>query len=244
VVERVSIEKSPVFKAKVLDAESLLKARLAKLLEGTGVGAVQAAHMLTGDITQRESVLESSSIGTFRKQQIADLMNKWDGVQEERDRLTTRGKESREAYLREQQEAEQSRRAEFMRQSSKIFDDQAALCCPKLEPYCTIDGNQDWNNHSQQLRSAARQIYEGNVTRETLAQVALLAPAAIVFQKLLQLAQAKIVNLQTQVNRLQGVSPTVRDTGGDLSSSVPPKTPDGDFVRTLVDRFRKDTGLQ
>jgi hypothetical protein len=244
VVERVSIEKSPVFKAKVLDAEALLKARLAKLLEGTGVGAVQAAHMLTGDITQRESVLESSSIGTFRKQQIADLMNKWDGVQEERDRLTTRGKESREAYLREQQEAEQSRRAEFMRQSSKIFDDQAALCCPKLEPYCTIDGNQDWNNHSQQLRIAARQIYEGNVTRETLAQVALLAPAAIVFQKLLQLAQAKIVNLQTQVNRLQGVSPTVRDTGGDLSSSVPPKTLDGDFVRTLVDRFRKDTGLQ
>jgi hypothetical protein len=246
IVERVSIEKSLIFKAKVLDQESILKARLAKLLEGTGVGAVQAAHMLTGDMTQRESVLESSAITTFRKQQIADLMNKWDGVQEERDRLTSRGKESREAYLREQQEAEQARRAEFMRASAKIFEDQAALCCPKLEPYCTMEGNQDWNTHTQQLRLAARQIYDGNVTRETLAQVALLAPAAIVFQKLLQLAQQKIVNLQTQVNRLQGVSPGVRDTGGDLASpsSAPSKTPDGDFVRGLVERFRKDTGLQ
>jgi hypothetical protein len=122
-----------------------------------------------------------------------------------------------------------------------------ALCAPKLEPYCEMPGNADWNTHSQQLRAAARQIYDGNVSRETLAQVAILAPAAVTFQKLLQLAQAKIVELQSQVARLQGVSPTVRDTGGDSSApgtSPSLSSPSGDFVKDLVAKFQKSTGLQ
>jgi hypothetical protein len=89
VVERVQIERSPLFKAKILDNESLLKARLAKMLEGTGVTAAQAASLLGGSMTQREQLLESSTLGTFRKQQLAEIMGKWDQVQEERERMNS-----------------------------------------------------------------------------------------------------------------------------------------------------------
>jgi hypothetical protein len=44
VVERVQVERSPLFKAKIIDPESLLKARLAKLLEGRGLMLGKRRH--------------------------------------------------------------------------------------------------------------------------------------------------------------------------------------------------------
>jgi hypothetical protein len=210
IVERVALERSPLFKSKVIDQEELIRARLAKVIPGTGITEQEAASLLRGDLTTREGILESRQMSAMRRTQIVDLLSKWDEVAEERDRMLARGKESLSAFIREQQAAEESRRAQFMRESEKVFDDQEALCTPKLEPYQRIDGNEDWNRNTVVLRQAARRIYSGAVDRQTLAQVALLAPAAVVYQKLFQGAQARIQELEAQVNKMRGVVPTVR----------------------------------
>jgi uncharacterized protein YukE len=247
IVERVAVERSPVFKSKILDQEGLLKARLGKLLEGTGVSQQDATVMLGGNLNAREQLLEARQISSFRKQQIADLLGKWDLLQEDRERMTSRGQETLKDFIKEQEAEQASRRAEWARQADKIFTDQMALCCPKLEPYVETPGNDGWNQQTRSLRVAARMIYDGNVSREQLAQIAFLAPAAVVFQKLLHIATGRISELQTQVDKFRGVSPQVRDTGGDIASpSTVARTssPNGDFVKDLVAKFQQATGAQ
>jgi hypothetical protein len=247
IVERVALERSPLFKSKVIDQEELIRARLAKVIPGTDITEQEAASLLRGDLTTREGILENRPMSAMRRTQIVDLLSKWDEVAEERDRMLARGKESLSAFIREQQAAEESRRAQFMRESEKVFDDQEALCTPKLEPYQRIDGNEDWNRNTVVLRQAARRIYSGAVDRQTLAQVALLAPAAVVYQKLFQGAQARIQELEAQVNKMRGVVPTVRDRGADAPTPGSPSgglsSPNGDFVKDLVSKFQKQTGL-
>jgi type II secretory pathway component PulM len=135
-----------------------------------------------------------------------------------------------------------------MAESVKIYEEQVTLCTPKLEPYQTIEGNADWNQNVANLKMASRRIYDGSVDRATLAQVAILAPAAIVYQKLLQGAQKRITQLEAQVQGMRGVTPTVRDRGADAptpgSPGVPLSSPNGDFVKDLVGKFSKLTGLQ
>jgi hypothetical protein len=248
IVERVALERSPLFKSKVIDQEELIRARLAKIIPGTGITDQEAASLLRGDLTTREGILENRPMTAMRRTQIVDLLGKWDEVAEERDRMLARGKESLTEFVKEQQAAEQSKRAQWMRESEKIFDDQEALCTPKLEPYQRIDGNEDWNKNTVNLRQMARRIYSGSVDRQTLAQVALLAPAAVVYQKLFQSAQSRIQELEAQVAKMRGVTPSVRDRGADAPTPGSPpsgglSSPNGDFVKDLVSKFQKQTGL-
>jgi hypothetical protein len=248
IVERVALERSPLFKTKVIDQEELIRARLAKILPGTDISEQEVAGLLRGDLTTREAILENRQMSTMRRTQIVDLLSKWDEVAEDRDRLLARGKESLTEFLKEQQSAEESKRAQWMRESEKIFDDQEALCTPKLEPYQRIEGNEDWNRNTAALRQAAHRIYSGSVDRQTLAQVAILAPAAMVYQKLFQGAQRRIQELEAQVAKMRGVMPTVRDRGPDVPTPHSPSggglsSPNGDFVKDLVSKFQKETGL-
>jgi hypothetical protein len=245
IVERVAVERSPLFKSKVLDQEELLKVRLGKILDGTGVTPAEGEHILRGNLNVRESLLESRQMSAFRRQQIADILSRWDQVAEERERMTTRGRETLAEYLKEQQAAAESQRAQFLRESMKVFEDQLALATPKLEVYNHIDGNEAWNKSADTLKTVARQLYNGNVSREMVAQAAILAPAAIAYQNLLRSAYGQIKELQDQVAKLRGVQPEVRDTGGDIAQ--PGKilsSPNGDFVKNLVNRFQQETGLQ
>jgi hypothetical protein len=244
-VERVAIERSPLFKTKITDQENLLKARLAKVLDGTGITPQEAAGLLSGDLNTRERIVEPRNMSGFRKQQISDLLARWDTVNEEKERMLSRGRETLQEYLKEQQTAQEANKAQFMRESAKTFEDQLSLIGPKLEVYNQMEGNEPWNNNVNSLKAAARRIFDGQVDRSVLAQAAILAPAAVAFQQLLRIAHKRILDLEGQNNKLRGVSPEIRDTGADvaqpgriLSSS------NGDFVKDLVSRFQKDTGLQ
>jgi hypothetical protein len=247
IVERVAIERSPLFKTKVTDQEDLVRARLGKVTEGTGLTEQDLNTLLTGNLSARENVLETKPITSFRKTQIIDLLSKWDDVAEERGRMLAHGKESLAEFVKQQQDAETARRAQFMAESVKIFEEQQVLCLPKLEVYQTIEGNNEWNQNVANLKAASRRIYDGSVDRATLAQVAILAPAAVVYQKLFQGAQKRIGELEAQVKGLRGVAPSVRDRGGDIptpASPPPLSSPNGDFVKDLVGKFQKLTGMQ
>jgi hypothetical protein len=217
IVERVAVERSPLFKSKVIDQEELLKARLGKVLDGTGITPPEADAILRGNLNTRENILENRQMSAFRRQQIADLLSRWDQVAEERDRMTTRGRETLAEYLNEQQAAQESARAKFLRESAQVFEDQLALAVPKLEVYNRIEGNDAWNKSADALKTVARRLYDGNVSREMVAQAAILAPAAIAYQQLLRTAYGQIEELKGQVAKLRGVQPEVRDTGGDIA---------------------------
>jgi len=245
IVERIAIERSPLFKLKVLDQEDLLRARLGKTVEGTGLTSPEADAVLRGDLNTRERILDSRQMSPFRRQQIVDILSQWDRVSEERERLTARGKETLTEFLREQQVAQEAQRAQYLRESEKLFDDQMVLASQKIEVYHPIEGNDEWNKSVNDLKTTARKLYSGQVPRELLAQAAILAPAAVALQNLLRSAYTEINSLKTQLNRYQGVQPQVRDSGGDVTQpSKALSSPNGDFVASLVDRFRKETGLQ
>jgi hypothetical protein len=244
IVERVAIERSPLFKSKVIDQEELLKARLGKVLDGTGITPVEAEAVLRGNLNVRENILENRQMSAFRRQQVADLLSRWDQVAEERERMTTRGRETLTEYLKEQQAAQESARAKFLRESAQVFEDQLSLAIPKLEVYNRIEGNDAWNKSADALKTVARRLYDGNVPREMVAQAAILAPAAVAYQQLLRAAYGQIEELKGQVAKLRGVQPEVRDTGGDISQPGQIlSSPNGDFVKNLVQRFQKETGL-
>jgi len=244
-LQRVAVERSLLFKSKVLDQENLLKARLGQLIEGTGITRPEAEAILYGDFSTRERVVESRNLSTFRRQQIAETMARWDNVQEERAKMLERGRETLQQYVREQQQSQESARAQFLRESEQVFNDQMALITPKLEVYNHIEGNDKWNQAADAMKTVARNIYSGSVPRETVAQAAILAPAAVAYQNLLKAAYHQIEELQRQVNGLRGVQPEIRDTGGDVTQpGAALSSANGDFVKNLVDRFRRDTGLQ
>jgi hypothetical protein len=243
-VERIAIERSQIFKDKILEPEEAVKNRLAKVAEGTTLSSSDLAALLSGDLARREEVIEGHSISAYRKAQIIEALSSWDKTEAERERMLARGKQSFEEYTRDLQTQAESQRAQIVRESAKIFDDQLVTICPKLEPYNTIPGNDEWNRNVEVLKQNARKIYMGEVDRATLAQVALLAPAAYVYQKLFQASQKQIQELKAQVDTMRGVSPSVRDRGADQPTSVPPlSSSNGDFVKGLVDRFRKETGF-
>ena len=248
IVERVALERSPLFKTKVTDQEDLVRARLGKVAEGTGLTEQDLATLLNGDLNARENVLETKPITAYRKTQIIDLLSKWDDVEEQRSAMVSRGRDSLTEFVKQQQDAETARRAAFMAESVKIYEEQVALCTPKLEPYQTIEGNNEWNQNVANLKAASRRIFDGSVDRQTLAQVAILAPAAVVYQTLLQGAQKRIAQLEAQVNGYRGVTPTVRDRGADAPTPGSPSpslsSPNGDFVKDIVGKFQKLTGMQ
>jgi hypothetical protein len=245
IIERVAIERSPLFKSKVLDQESLLKARLGQLLDGTGIHPSVAEQILQGDLGTRERAIESQAISAFRRQQIADTLSRWDNVQEDRAKMLDRGKETLQAYVREQQQTQESARAQWLKDAERIFEEQMTLAVPKLEVYNHIEGNDKWNQCCDSLKTVAKRIYSGNVPREMIAQAAILAPAAVAYQNLLRAAYGQIEELRGTVAKLRGVQPEVRDTGGDITQPGQAlSSPNGDFVKNLVERFRKDTGLQ
>lgn len=248
IVERVALERSPLFKTKVTDQEDLVRARLGKVAEGTGLTEQDLATLLNGDLNARENVLEAKPITAYRKTQIIDLLSKWDDVEEQRSTMVAKGRESLTEFVKQQQDAETARRAAFMAESVKVYEEQVALCTPKLEPYQTIEGNNEWNQNVANLKAASRRIFDGSVDRQTLAQVAILAPAAVVYQKLLQGAQKRIAQLEAQVNGYRGVTPTVRDRGADAPTPGSPapslSSPNGDFVKDIVGKFQKITGMQ
>ena len=201
--------------------------------------------MLHGDLNTRERILEGRQMSAFRRQQIADLLSKWDNVAEERDRLTSRGRESLQQYLQEQQRQQETARAQFMREAEQVFENQFSLAKPKLEVYNHIEGNDAWNKNADALKTVAMRLYSGNVSREMVAQAAILAPAAVAYQNLLKAAYGQIQELKGQLDKVRGVQPEVRDTGGDVSQPGQIlSSPNGDFVKNLVSRFQKETGLQ
>ena len=245
ILERVAIERSPLFKTKVLDQESLIGARLQQLVDGTGITPQEAHYLLHGDLRTREGIVESRQVSSFRKQQIVDALARWDNVQEERSKMLERGKETLQAYVQEQQQAQETQRAQFLREAEKIFDDQFSLCKSKLEVYNHIEGNEEWNKSCDALKNVARNLYSGQVPREMVAQAAILAPAAVAYQNLLRKAYLENQELKNQISRLRGVQPEIRDTGGDVMQPAQAlSSPNGDFVKNLVERFRRDTGLQ
>src|SRR5882762_3166600 len=82
IVERVALERSPLFKSKVIDQEEVIRARLAKIIPGTGITDQEAASLLRGDLTTREGILENRPMTAMRRTQIVDLLGKWDEVAE------------------------------------------------------------------------------------------------------------------------------------------------------------------
>lgn len=245
VVERIAIERSPLFKSKVTDQEDLLRARLGKIVDGTGITAAEADTMLRGDLNTRERLLEARQMSAFRRQQVSDILSQWDRVEEERERMTTRGKETLTEFLREQQVAQEAARAKYIRESGQIFDDQMTLVAKKILVYNPIEGNEGWNKSLNDLKTTARRLYDGNVSREIVAQAAILAPAAVMLQNLLSEAHKQIDELKTQVEKYKGTQPAVRDTGGDVMQPAKAlSSSNGDFVKDLVARFQKETGLQ
>jgi len=76
----------------------------------------------------------------------------------------------------------------------------------------------------------------------------LTGPVASSFgQATIQGAQARIQELEAQVAKMRGVTPTVRDRGADVPAPGSPPSgglsSNGDFVKSLVSKFQKETGL-
>jgi hypothetical protein len=252
-LERFDIERSPLYKEKVVDRQEALKTRIGKIAEGTPLNAGAIDSLLNGELSTRERVLDSQQLSSYRKGQIIELLDQWDGVQEDKAKLLADGKASFEAYQAEQRARADSERAEYVRQNQRLFDDQMTLFGRQLEvyqpmPYDPTAQNADfikkWNEGVEVMRADARTIHSGAVDPQRLAQVAILAPAALRYREMFTWAMQQNKQLQEQIERLRGVQPTVRDSGVDVGSSRGGQlsSRNGDFVRSLVDRFNKEAG--
>jgi hypothetical protein len=243
IIEQTAIERSSMFKEKVLDQEEAVRTRLAKEVEGTSVTPNDVARLINGDTAAREEILEGHNLSAYRKAKVIDWLGNWDKIQEDKNALLANGRQSREEYLRRQKADEDARKAQFIRESTQSFEDEMTTFAPTLEPYQRIEGNQGWNQTVDLIKTYARKIFNGNVDRQALAQVAILAPAAAVYQKVIvpQLA-TRIRELEAQVDRMRGVSPGVADRGADRGEPSSLSSPSGDFVKNLVERFRKESG--
>jgi hypothetical protein len=243
IIEQTAIERSPVFKEKVLDQEEVVRTRLSKEVEGTSVTPNDVARLINGDTAAREEILEGHNLSAYRKAKVIDWLNAWDKVQDNKNSMLANGRQSREAYLRRQQEEADARKAQFMRESTQFFEDEMTTFAPTLEPYQRVEGDQSWNQAVDLIKTYARKIFNGNIEKKALAQAAIMAPAAAVYHKIIvPNLIARVRELEGQVNRMRGVSPTVADRGGDQTEPSSLSSPSGDFVKNLVERFRKESG--
>jgi hypothetical protein len=243
VLEQTAIERSPMFKEKILDQQESIKGRLGKIAEGTSLSANDVNRLINGDLAAREEMLAAHPLSPMRQQQVVDLLERWDQVEEQRTSMLANGRQSYQEHVRKTQLEEEARKAQFVRESTAMFEDALTVLAPKMEPYQPIDGNQQWNDSIPVLKQHARKIFNGEVDKKVLAEVAILAPAAVVYQRvILPAAFARIQELTQQIERMRGVNPSITDRGGDSAMPTTVKTGSGDFVKDLVDRFRKEAG--
>jgi uncharacterized coiled-coil protein SlyX len=239
-LERFDVERSPIFKEKVLEPEETVRSRLAK----NDLQPTEIAALLSGNITQREQILENPRISAYRKGQIIQLLDKWDEVQETKGQMIANGRKSLEDYGRQQAEAEQAKKAQFLREAQEVFQNQEIELMNKLEPFAELPGdpnNKEWNQAVATRKQLAKAIYSGALDRQGLAQAAMWAAAGPTYRQLLQMALGRIQELSTTIDKMRGVQPGVRDSGGDTQILQPPRPArDGDFVKDLVDRFNKE----
>lgn len=236
-LERFDVEHSPLFKEKVLEPEESVRNRLAK----QDLQPNEIAALLSGNITHREQILENPRISSYRKGQIIQLLDKWDEVQDTRQQMVSNGKKSLEDYARQQAETESNRKAQFIREAQQVYEDESAQLMGKLEPFVEIPDNKEWNDAVAQRKTWAKALYSGAIDRQTLARAAMWAAAGPVYRELLGMALSRVQELNTAVEKMRGVQPTVRDSGGD-TQIIQPTRPisDGDFVKNLVERFNKE----
>lgn len=243
VLEQTAIERSPMFKEKILDQQESIKGRLGKIAEGTSLSANDVNRLINGDLAAREEMLAAHPLSPMRQQQVVDLLERWDQVEEQRTSMLANGRQSYQEHVRKLQMDEEARKAQFVRESTALFEDALTVLAPKIEPYQPIEGNQQWNDSIPVLKQHARKIFNGEVDKKVLAEVAILAPAAVVYQKvILPAAFKRIQELSQQIERMRGVNPSITDRGGDSATPTTVKTGSGDFVKDLVDRFRKEAG--
>jgi hypothetical protein len=242
-LEQTAVERSPLFKEKILDQQESIRSRLSKIIEGTTLTPSDVERMIAGDMNSREDVLESHDLRTYRKSQIIDLLDKWDQVEADRTAMLANGRQSFEEQLRRKQTEDEARKAQFVRESEQHFENEMTTFAPQLEPYQRIEGNEKWNGIVDLLKTNARKIFSGNIDKQALAQTAILAPAAVVYQRFIVPELTKrIRDLEAQVGRMKGLAPTVTDRGPDTPTQPSLSSPNGDFVKTLVDRYRKEVG--
>jgi hypothetical protein len=235
-LERFDVERSPLFKEKVLEAEESVRSRLLK----NELAPEAAKALLEGGVLARERILEDPQISSYRKGQIIQLLDKWDEIQETRRAIVANGKRSLADYERQQKEAENAKKAQFMREAQSIYEDQCVQLMPKLEAYQPVADNKEWNEGVNVLKSWSRKIYSGELDRRQLAEAAIYAPAALVYRSLFLAFRKRCDDLQTQVNKLTGVTPSIRDSGGDTQVIQTRAAGTGDFVKDMVERFNKE----
>jgi len=56
VLEQTAIERSPMFKEKILDQQETVRTRLGKIIEGTSLNPSDINRLIGGDLASRQSV--------------------------------------------------------------------------------------------------------------------------------------------------------------------------------------------
>jgi hypothetical protein len=61
------------------------------------------------------------------------------------------------------------------------------------------------------------------------------------YRQIAEMAIKRIQELSTTIDKMRGVSPGIRDSGGDTQILQTPRPAgDGDIVKTMIERFNKE----
>jgi hypothetical protein len=211
---KVAFEKSPKFQAQYVEQEKTALDLAKSYLDGTDVkqDIIDLAAHATG--RKRIEILRDAGVDDTIIAAITPHLANFDTIQRTKQNALANWKTESKNELEAQQARAAQDRQKRAEQENKVWD--SIVSKSDLLPLRTSQDNPEWNNRGEELRTRAKEIFNGNgADLPTYAETILKGVAYDVQQEVIDHLRTELQNARAENSKLKSAAP-----GGSLSAGT------------------------
>lgn len=207
VLERIAVQESPKFKERFTAKEAAISDRLKRHATELGLDAEKLQQALSASPKARVEILDNMGMEGSVLGSVVGLMNQYDLLQDDKSAFLT---QSREVLAREAQEqAEHATRAEQERSAKEeaVFKSVVERMTKDFFPYQKVEGNDRWNQQSEELKVEAAKYWNGQVPHDKLSEAVLKGVASPILERAIVSLKSENATLREELAALKTAQP-------------------------------------
>jgi hypothetical protein len=208
-LERVAVERSPMFKQKFLSRENQIKTQAIRVLKVSGADESLFEQAVNAPDKKKFELLNSEELNEAQRSALTSLLVQYDLIQDEKNSALENSKE----FVKEHQTREEQRQKDQLaareHAENEIFERMGKKVSTEFEPFMEVEGNEAWNEQVRANRERAKNFFAGKASLEELAEIAHYGIGAKSLHKMFRTVQGKYNAAVAEIAKLKGANPSI-----------------------------------